>query len=86
MKKERLKKDVIERYSMVDLFILLMDRDSLAGREQSATQLETDLTAELIMRDGRFVVELVCWVLNSYTKQSGRINFAHGSSDSNFVA
>jgi hypothetical protein len=30
--------------------------------------------------------DLVCWVLNSYTKQSGRVNFAHGSSDSNFVA
>jgi hypothetical protein len=58
MKKERLRKDVIERYPMVDLFILLVDRDGDAGREVKAANLETDLTVELAGREGRFIAEL----------------------------
>jgi hypothetical protein len=58
MKKERLRKDVIERYPMVDLFILLVDRDGDSGRELRTANLETDLTAELNARNGRFVAEL----------------------------
>lgn len=58
MKKEKLRKDVIQNYPMVDLFILLVDRDGDAGREVKAANLETDLTAELAGREGRFVAEL----------------------------
>ena len=58
MKKERLKKDVIDRYPMVNLFILLVDRDGDAGREVRASNLETELTAELTPRNARFVAEL----------------------------
>jgi hypothetical protein len=58
MKKERLRKDVIERYPMVDLFILLLDRDGEAGRKLKAANLETELTADLAARKSRFVAEL----------------------------
>ncbi len=58
MKKERLKMDVIERYPMVDLFILMVDRDGDAGREQRAAQLESELTPEVKTANGRFVAEL----------------------------
>jgi len=58
LKKERLKKDVIARYPMVDLFILLVDRDGEAGRELTAAGLETELTRELNNRNARFVAEL----------------------------
>ena len=58
LKKERLKKDVLERYPMVDLFILLVDRDGAAGRELTAAALEVELTGELAQRGDRFVAEL----------------------------
>lgn len=58
LKIERLRKDVIERYPMVDLFVLLVDRDGQAGREETAKRIETTLTAELTGRGGRFVAEL----------------------------
>lgn len=58
MKKERLRKDVVDRYPMVDLFILLVDRDGDAGRELKAASLEVELTTDLRARNGRFVAEL----------------------------
>lgn len=58
LKIERLRKDVIERYPMVDLFVLLVDRDGQAGREETAKRIETTLTAELTGRGRRFVAEL----------------------------
>jgi hypothetical protein len=58
LKKERLRKDVIARYPMVDLFVLLVDRDGEAGRETTAANIETELTGELTPRNARFVAEL----------------------------
>jgi len=58
MKKERLKKNVVDRYPMVDLFILLVDRDGEAGRELKAASLEVGLTTDLRARNGRFVAEV----------------------------
>jgi hypothetical protein len=58
LKKERLRKDVIARYPMVDLFVLLVDRDGVAGREITIANIETELTAELAQRGGRFLAEL----------------------------
>jgi hypothetical protein len=58
LKKERLRKDVIARYPMMDLFVLLVDRDGEAGRGRIVSNIETELTAELTARNGRFVAEL----------------------------
>lgn len=58
LKLDRLRKDVIDRYPMVDLFVLLVDRDGDAGRENSVANLETQLTAELAHREGKFLAAL----------------------------
>jgi hypothetical protein len=58
LKEDRLRKEVLAQYPMVDLFVLLLDRDGLAGRETTVTQLEATLTKELEPRGGRFVAEL----------------------------
>ena len=43
LKIERLRTDVIARYPMVDLFVLLVDRDGKAGREVTLANIETEL-------------------------------------------
>jgi hypothetical protein len=58
LKLERLRKDVLGRYPMVDLFILLVDRDGQAGREMTAAKIEAELAAEVAKRGGRFIAEL----------------------------
>ena len=58
LKRERLSKDVLARYPMVDLFILLVDRDGQAGRESTAAGLEAEMTGQLRVRNARFVAEL----------------------------
>ena len=58
LKIERLRKDVIGRYPMVDLFVLLVDRDGDGAREDAARNLETTLRAEVAGRGARFVAAL----------------------------
>lgn len=58
LKLERLRKDVLARYPMVDLFILLVDRDGQAGREITAARIEAEVAAEVEERGGRFIAEL----------------------------
>lgn len=58
LKIERLRNDVIARYPMVNLFILFIDRDGDANRENTIAKLESTLTAELQAKNIRFVVEL----------------------------
>ena len=58
LKIERLRTDVIARYPMVDLFVLLVDRDGKAGREVTLANIETELTEEMAQRNGRFLAEL----------------------------
>lgn len=43
----RLREEVIERYPMIDLFILLVDRDGKPGRDQSTATLERELEPSL---------------------------------------
>lgn len=43
----RLKSEVVEVYAMVNLFLLIVDRDGQAGRAQSLASVETKLRAEL---------------------------------------
>ncbi|MBI4660196.1 MAG: hypothetical protein HY735_15255 [Verrucomicrobia bacterium] len=49
---------VIDRYPMVDLFILLVDRDGKAGREHSADRIEKTLSGEMKPKTRRFLAEL----------------------------
>ncbi|HEX7859282.1 MAG TPA: hypothetical protein VF773_03075 [Verrucomicrobiae bacterium] len=58
LKLERLKKDVIQRYPMVDLFILFVDRDGLAARDGTVAGIEKALEPEFKNRKGRFVAEV----------------------------
>jgi hypothetical protein len=58
LKEERLRKDVLLRYPMVHLFILLLDRDGNAGRELTVARLEATFAAELNNRGARFLAEL----------------------------
>lgn len=52
-----LREKVLLRYPMVDLFVLLVDRDGNQNREAAAANLETQLSAKLV--GGRqFVAEL----------------------------
>lgn len=47
LKIESLRREVIERYPMVHLFLLFVDRDGQPGRKQSTDAIETTLSAEL---------------------------------------
>ncbi|MBK9990508.1 MAG: hypothetical protein IPP19_07200 [Verrucomicrobia bacterium] len=58
MNESRIRTEVIERYPMVDIFIQLVDRDGLAGREVAARNLETKFNQELAPKHKRFFAEL----------------------------
>lgn len=58
MDKSRLRAEVIERYPMVDIFILLIDRDGLAGREVATQNIESTFTQELAPNNKLFFAEL----------------------------
>ena len=58
LKTERLRKEVLARYPMVDLFVLLIDRDGEAARENTIARLEESLGRELEARNGQFLGEL----------------------------
>jgi hypothetical protein len=58
LKIDRLRKDVIDRYPMVHLFLLLVDRDGHAGREQAAAGIETTLSHEMMGQNRRFLAEI----------------------------
>ncbi len=55
---DSLRSAVVGRYPMVDLFILLVDRDGKPGRESSADRIERTLSAELKPTERRFLAEL----------------------------
>lgn len=57
LKTERLRK-VIARYPMIDLFILLVDRDGVAGREAKVGSIEAKLAAEMAGSGRQFVAGL----------------------------
>ncbi|MEK6324591.1 MAG: hypothetical protein AABN33_23360 [Acidobacteriota bacterium] len=59
LKLESLRK-VILLYPMVDLFVLIVDRDGQPGRKQSTDEIETTLSAELKPKAKRFLAE-VAW-------------------------
>jgi hypothetical protein len=59
LKPKRLRK-VIARYRMIDLFVLLVDRDGKAGRESAVGQIEATLQGE-IAGSGRQFVAGVAW-------------------------
>jgi hypothetical protein len=58
LKIARLRDDVIALYPMVDLFILVLDRDGDVGRETAAGQIETTLQGEMAGTPRRFVASL----------------------------
>jgi hypothetical protein len=60
LKLERLRKEVIARYPMVQLFILLVDRDGQAGRESAVGQIEATLQEEIAGSRRQFVAG-VAW-------------------------
>lgn len=49
---------VVERYPMVDLFLLLVDRGGKDGREDTVGRIEQTLSSELQPRGRRFLAEL----------------------------
>lgn len=53
-------REVIALYPMVNLFILVVDRDGNAGRKQRTDQIENTLSVELLPRARRFLAE-VAW-------------------------
>ena len=54
----RLRNDVIAFYPMVDLFILVLDRDGEAGRETTVGRIEATLQGEMAGTSRRFVASL----------------------------
>jgi len=60
LKIKRLRKEVIGRYPMIHLFILLLDRDGMPGREAKVADLETSLHGEMAASGRRFVAG-VAW-------------------------
>lgn len=60
LKLESLRREVIERYPMVHLFLLFIDRDGQPGRKQRTDEIETTLSAELKPKAKRFLAE-VAW-------------------------
>ncbi|MGA3180598.1 MAG: hypothetical protein ABSF38_09675 [Verrucomicrobiota bacterium] len=60
LKTERLRQEVIARYPMVDLFILVVDRDGVAGRETALGQIEATLQGEFA-GSGRRIVAGAAW-------------------------
>ena len=58
MDEKRIRSEVIERYPMVDIFIHMVDRDGLEGREVSARNLEAKFTQELEPKGKYFFAEL----------------------------
>ncbi|MEK6303873.1 MAG: hypothetical protein AABO41_24480 [Acidobacteriota bacterium] len=53
-------REVIALYPMVNLFILVVDRDGNAGRKQRTDQIESTLSIELLPQARRFLAE-VAW-------------------------
>ncbi|HLG17822.1 MAG TPA: hypothetical protein VJH03_25495 [Blastocatellia bacterium] len=53
-------RELIDLYRMVNLFVLVVDRDGLAGRKQRTDQIEEVLSAELRATGRRFLAE-VAW-------------------------
>lgn len=60
LKLDSLRRQVIERYPMVHLFVLFVDRDGQPGRKQRTDEIETTLSAELKSSGRRFLAE-VAW-------------------------
>lgn len=60
LKLDSLRREVIERYPMVQLFVLIVDRDGQPGRKQATNEIETKLSAELKPMAKRFLAE-VAW-------------------------
>ena len=55
---ETLRSKVVADYPMVDLFVLMVDRDGQVGREASIERIEKALSAELKPKARRFLAEL----------------------------
>jgi hypothetical protein len=60
LKVDRLRTEVIARYPMVDLFILMVDRDGEMGRESATDKIEITLQGEIAGSGRRFVAG-VAW-------------------------
>ena len=58
LKTERLQAEVVDQYPMVDLFILLVDRDGEAGRETALGNVEAALQGRLAESGRQFVAGL----------------------------
>lgn len=58
LKLDSLRREVIERYPMVQLFVLIVDRDGQPGRKQTTDAIETTLSAELRPKAKRFLAEI----------------------------
>ena len=56
----KLRSKVVDRYPMVDLFVLFVDRDGDAGRKTRTDSIESTLSAELLAKRKRFLAE-VAW-------------------------
>lgn len=55
---DRLRIEVVDRYPMVDWFLLIVDRDGKTGREDAAARIEAELGKVLPTNDRRFVTTL----------------------------
>lgn len=60
LKLDSLRRQVIERYPMVHLFVLIVDRDGQPGRKHRTDEIEMALSAELKPQAKRFLAE-VAW-------------------------
>lgn len=53
-------REVVALYPMVNLFVLVVDRDGRAGRKQRTDQIESTLSTDLLPQARRFLAE-VAW-------------------------
>lgn len=60
LKLDSLRREVIERYPMVQLFVMIVDRDGQPGRKQRTDEIEATLSAELQQEAKQFLAE-VAW-------------------------
>jgi hypothetical protein len=58
LKIDRLRTGVLARYPMVDLFLLFVDRDGQAGREERTARIESALASEIAHPGACFLTEL----------------------------